>query len=117
MTRITNGDQIALALQARLKRLKKQDKSSANDSAAKVERRAADKPEPLKDILSDEELDENTLTRRVVGRLLEDEFGADFAKDHRFATIINRVSDIILRDEGSSEILKQALTDLKGDAV
>lgn len=114
MTRITNGEQIALALQARLQRLNKQKKASVDSkNAERVDAKTTDSSDPLKELLDEGGVIDNALINKVVGYLLQDQFGDDFAQDHRFKSIVSRVSTIISQDESSSELVKQALNDLR----
>jgi len=117
LARITNNEQIALALQARLQRLKKQKKTSTNAVPNKIDSKNTEEMDALEEIVSNKNLNEDELMQRVVGKLLEDEFGADFAEDHRFLKITNRVSEILQKDKGSSVIFKKALMELRGEII
>ena len=113
MARITNGEQIALALQARLQRLKRQERATKPQSPTKVDPKGPDEADPLEAIAAREDLDDDELRRRIVGKLLEQEFGVDFAKDHRFTDLAKRVSDILGRDEDSVVLFRRATEALR----
>jgi len=113
LARITNGEQIALVLQARLNRLKKQKKASRNEAKNNVDPPAPSERDALAEIAANQNLCEDGLARQVVGHLLEEEFGAEFALDHRFSLIVNKVSEMLQKDEASAKVLSATIEELK----
>lgn len=115
MARITNADQIALAMQARLQRLKKSGKAERTPATDKSETSGSMKADNLEMIMSQPEIDEETLTRQLISHILADEIGEDIVADHRFTKIVAQVATIIRNDETSLSLLRDAMSDLRND--
>lgn len=113
MARVTNSDQIALALQARLQRLRKNKEPTSSATPEKISRNEATGSSRLVEILNEETLDENALARSIVSYFLEEEFGAGITDDRRFATIIHHVSELILQDDASRTLFNETIIALR----
>ena len=115
MVRITNSEQISLALKARLQSLKSKKKAEHSTDIDKT--KSVDRPrsDPLHKLALDEGLAEKEIGRALVRALLNQEFGDEIAADPRFEQVIQRVSQILEHGEEGQILLEKALIELRGN--
>ena len=116
MVRITNSEQIALAMKARLQRLKKSPKPERTRPTDKVETSRSDQTNSLEVIVARQnDGDDDQLVQQIVTQILADEFGSDIVDDPRFKTVVDRVATLIMEDSDGLAMLNAALSELRAD--
>ncbi|MEM9599392.1 MAG: hypothetical protein AAF926_00085 [Pseudomonadota bacterium] len=114
MVRITNSEQIALAMKARLQRLKKSPKPERARPTDKVETSRSDQTNSLEAIVSrQDDGDDDQMVQKIVTQILADEFGSDMIDDPRFKTVVDRVATLLTEDSDGRDLLDAALSQLR----
>ena len=113
--RVSNNDQVLLALRAQLERLQKQKKA---EQSGRVES-SVDAPksatERVQEVLAKSDLSERQMGRILIQSLLEQEFGSRVANDPALAALSEKILAIIDREPATQKLLTEALQSLRAE--
>lgn len=113
MVRITNSDQIALILQARLKRLGRKTADRKPSNVQTTDQASLSQANAAATAQLPDDLDEAALGRLLIRQFLEDEFGKDFSRDSRSEQMIDRIMQQINADADAKSLFSEALESLR----
>jgi hypothetical protein len=111
MTRITNADQVLMLLRAHLERAQRSSRKRTETGKAK--------PGPLdrvKQLAQVEGLSDADIARALIAGLLSEEFGASFAAEPRFQSVVEDVRRLIDSDENGRALMRKAIAQLAAQA-
>lgn len=107
MTKITNADQVLILLRAHLERAKRASKAGAQKNSSR-----SGPLERVTKLAATEGLSEEDVARALIGGLLAEEFGAEFAAEPRFQSLVEDVRLMIDRDENGRSLLRRAVGEI-----
>lgn len=114
MDPVSNVDQLVLLLRQRLlERSKTQGAASVRRSATNTPANPLDSVQALAAV---EGLEERDLQRAFVQSLLTEQFDRRLINDARFQQVVDRVTDALGEDEGTSRLLGRMMDELRASA-
>lgn len=113
MTRITHSDQILMLLRTHLDKASKPGKSNVRKTSETAAARSTASPlQRASALLAEDGLSHDKLGEILIGGLLAEEFGAGFANDPKFNTLVQDVTETIRNMEGGPELFDAAIRQL-----
>ena len=111
MPRVTNADQIALILRAKLQKTSVK-KTQGTPKPPKAEKKSA--IEKLSELLArDSSSNDNPeVAKALVKAILEEEFGIETANDPSFVAISDKVHEFLQSQDSTKELLIEATSDV-----
>lgn len=107
MTRITNAEQVLMLLRAHLDRAQR-----ATRKRTQIKERKSGVLERVQHLAEVEGLSEADIAKALIAGLLAEEFGAAFAAEPRFQSVVEEVHQIIDRDEAARTLVFRAVREL-----
>ena len=114
MDPVSNVDQLVLLLRQRL--LERSRTQSASDARRSAAKRPANPLETVQALAAVEGMEDRDLQRAFVQSLLTEQFDSRLINDAKFQQVVDRVTDALNDDTGTSRLLGRLMDELRASA-
>ena len=116
MDPITNVDRLVLLLRQRLLERSRSPTARRGAVARRTSAQPATRSEGVQALARIDGVDDRQLGRALIQGLLSDQFGGALINDAKFQQLVDRVTEAMTEDAGTSKLLHRIVNDLRAEA-